>query len=197
MWLIWQRLDPRGWKDGVSVRRLSASVHCCEFIFPRQTFWHPPDSRKSKSFMFNCYIPTALWWCHPKGTQTYIFRREAMGCRFIPQPMAWSLFPCGREDAQSLHLQSCAPGAHLQASPPDYAVIWDQMSLQSSPGSSLPPSSLSFHHMESSQMGKNQLTIIQVSLLISASSLWSSLEPSVAGSSLSQTWKALFFLPLP
>ena len=121
MWLIWQRLDPHGWKDGVSVRRLSAAVHCCEFIFPRQTFWHPSDSRKPKSFMFNCYIPTALWRCHPTGTQTYIFRREAMGCRFIPQPMAWSLFPCGRQNAESLHLLSCAPGAHLQAPSPDHA----------------------------------------------------------------------------
>lgn len=54
----------------------------------------------------------------PKLTYSVV-RPWAVG--LIPQPMAWSLFPCGREDAQSLHLQSCAPGAHLQASPPAHA----------------------------------------------------------------------------
>lgn len=107
-------------------------------------------------------------------TFPYILSRD-------PQPVTWSLFPSGRENAQSLCLQSCAQESPLSIPSCPCGLLWDQISLESSPGSSLPGNSHSFHHKESSQMRKNKL-IAQGFISHSAFPLWSSLEPLVAGS---------------
>lgn len=130
-------------------------------------------------------------------TLTHSFMRPwAVGLTCSLWPGHYS--PCGREDAQSpMGLPTkLSPRSSSLSSPPDQAeVISDQMFRQSSPGANLPPHSLSFHHMESSQMQKNKL-ITRVSfstrpsflILIRALGSW-----LVAKSNLQST----VFLPLP
>lgn len=100
------------------------------------------------------------------------------------------------ECSESVSAKLCSRISPLSIPSCPCRLLWDQISLESSPRSNLPGNSHSFHHKECSQMRKNKL-ITQVSFATSAFPLWSSLEPLVAGSLLSRTCKALFLLLLP
>ena len=108
------------------------------------------------------------------------------------------IFPIDFRQQKGCHLcaKLCSRISPLSIPSCPCRLLWDQISLESSPRSNLPGNSHSFHHKECSQMRKNKL-ITQVSFATSAFPLWSSLEPLVAGSLLSRTCKALFLLLLP
>ena len=117
----------------------------------------------------------------------------------ITRPTAYDLVLIPKwqgECSESVSAKLCSRISPLSIPSCPCRLLWDQISLESSPRSNLPGNSHSFHHKECSQMRKNKL-ITQVSFATSAFPLWSSLEPLVAGSLLSRTCKALFLLLLP